>query len=110
MKKNVIVFAVLITIFLMHCSHPGDMLIDAAYTGNLFEVERLLKEGMEIDYISDKGVTALIVAASWGHIQIVELLLESGADINIEDYNGMTALQWAVCNGNTKIVELLKTE
>jgi outer membrane protein assembly factor BamB len=67
-------------------SPPPDQraaLHEAARTGNLAEVRRLVEEsGTPIDAGDRYDSTALMMASEKGHLEVVEYLLEAGADPN----------------------------
>jgi ankyrin repeat protein len=71
------------------------------------EVERLIKEGADIDAKDSDGQTALVFASKKGHSVIVELLLKHDADINAKDSGGGTALMWASVNSHIAITQIL---
>jgi hypothetical protein len=78
----------------------GDILLKASERGDLDEVNRLLLDGTEVNYmkevsIIDKivlirlyiyllkdGLTPLIWACNNGHVEVCEMLLKMGADIH----------------------------
>lgn len=64
----------------------GFKLVRAAQYNNLQEVERLLKEGADVNAIligaSGAQETALIEAASRENLEIAQVLLRAGADVN----------------------------
>lgn len=69
-----------------------------------FATTKLLLEsaqGIDVNYRSNVGQTALHGAASQGYTSIVRLLAEHGADLSIEDRAGNTALDIALGQGGT---------
>ncbi len=82
-------------------------IIDAADTGNEYEVSRLLKSGASPNSKGLFNTTALMRASLKGHESITRSLLESGADVHAKDIGGTTALHFASRAGNRKIAELL---
>ena len=88
---------------------------EAAKTGNLDEVQSLLKEGVDIDIYGstvgvDFGCTALFWASKHNHKEVVQYLLENNAYIDAGAGMGGSALQIAVYEGHSEIVELLVSE
>lgn len=71
-------------------------LCDAAASGDIARVRRLLAGGASHDSIDEDGTTALMAAAFAGETGIVRLLLDHGADPNLQDESGLTALMNAV--------------
>lgn len=67
-------------------------LFQAAFDGELKDVQVQITKGAKVNYADKKKRTALILAASNGHTAIVEFLSGKGADINAIDGAGMTAL------------------
>lgn len=82
-------------------------LLDAAESGNVAEVTRLLDAGVPVDATDDEGETALIEASEEGHTEVVRLLLQRGASVNLADRDGETALHEAAEEGRTEVVRLL---
>ena len=86
-------------------------LFEAILGAHVDVVERLLREGLEIDAIEplEGRQNALQAAAMNGQLEIVEMLLENGADINAAavDKNGRTALQAAAGEGHYTVVSFL---
>ncbi|PIK41565.1 putative caseinolytic peptidase B protein-like [Apostichopus japonicus] len=65
--------------------HDRERWFQAARNGDVEEIKRLIKAGLDVNERHPLGWTALQVAAINGHERLVELLLESGADINLGD-------------------------
>ncbi len=77
------------------------VLMSAAQGGHTDVIERLLKEGINIDDVTSTGDSALTYAAQAGHRAAVELLINKGAK------NIHTALTEAVKGGHEDIVQFL---
>ena len=71
-------------------------------------VEILMNKDADINNISDRGITPLMLAAQTGDIDIVNLLL-SHPDLNIYaiDSEGKNALVYAYISGNIELIQLL---
>lgn len=82
-------------------------LISAASKGDKIEIERLIRDGCDLDMEDGAKRTALHFAASKGLIEIVKLLLRNGADATITTLKGNTTLHTATSRGHCRIVELL---
>jgi ankyrin repeat protein len=86
----------------------SEELIQAVKDNNIKLVKKIIQQGIDINYQTKNGNTALYWASRNGYTEIVELLLKvSGVNINIQYNVGNTALMFALCNSNKKIVKLL---
>ena len=85
---------------------PG-ALVAAAEAGASAAVEKLLKDGADVNQKNDAGQTALMVAADSGDKEMVDDLLAAGADVKAADAEGVRSLHFAAHKGRTSIVELL---
>src|ERR1041384_1437559 len=90
---------------------PGDeAVLNAAFKGDLAEVNKLIKREADVNAVNSGGFTPLIAAAEKGHQKIVALLLTHGAEVKqATTDNGTTPLIVAVEKGYRKIVEMLLT-
>lgn len=80
----------------------------AARRGNCEQIDGLIEEGVDVNYVGKRyGWTALIWASNLGYVQIVRSLLRAEADVNMIGENGSTALVEASVNQHTVIVALL---
>ena len=79
---------------------------DAARTGDLRAVQRLLRRGQPVDAVKE-GMTSLHWAVQGGHKDIVRALLEAGANpnlpYNIENQQGDT-FEWSAIHAACKWV------
>ncbi|XP_067125095.1 ankyrin repeat and SAM domain-containing protein 1A isoform X2 [Centruroides vittatus] len=95
-------------------------LIEAARSGNILVVERILSQrakktgplaslrrGPGANAQDQSGYTSLHHAALNGHKEIVSLLLQYEASTNVVDHKGSTPLHLAAWTGNTEIVKVL---
>jgi ankyrin repeat protein len=67
----------------------------------------LLRNGLDINAVSNTMQTTLHVAAYEGSAAAVQMLIEQGADTGITDDNGNTAVGSACTKGRADVVELL---
>ncbi len=83
-----------------------DPLREAARTGDLASLQRLLDEGADPNAWPDSS-SPLMFAAGSGQPAAVALLLAHGAAVDHRDHNGERALLWAARDGNAAVVALL---
>lgn len=95
--------------------------LDAARTGDIKKVRKLLDQGVPVDARDELGIhylqvrqTALMYAAGGGHLEVVRLLLKAGASVaatdtvrSQDDGGGQTALHYATGRDNVAVVEEL---
>ena len=79
----------------------------AAREGQVELVEKILKDGFDINSKNDKGHSVLMLAAYNGHYNLVQFLIERGADVNSVDQTGSTIIMGVVFKGNGPIFNLL---
>lgn len=87
--------------------NADEPLHDASYAGNAVEVERLLKDGYDVNVTDAAGATPLHYAASGGHDEIVEILLRSSANVHAQDRLGYTPLHLAYFNAHIRVIDCL---
>ena len=75
-----------------------DALFSAIRSGEVADVDRLLKAGADANGVDAEGTPALMVATLFGGTDLVTLLLDRGADPNRPGPGGTTSLMWAVPN------------
>ena len=64
-------------------------LIMAAYSGSKSIMQKVIKNGADINYKNAEGATALMKVSNEGWTECAKLLVDAGADKNIKD-NGET--------------------
>lgn len=62
-----------------------ERLHDAAQSGDIEEVKRLLDEGRQPNEFDDLGKTPLHYATEGRHLDVMKLLIDSGASVNAHD-------------------------
>merc|ERR1712159_251414 len=63
----------------VHDHQHVDMVMRAATSGSVALVSMMLEEGLDVNSVSDTGMTPLLFAAQSQDVQMVEFLLMSGA-------------------------------
>ena len=87
----------------------NEMLLQAARTGELKQVQELLTQDANVDYADNDGRTALHWASTMGRTKIVQELLTQGADVNYANSDNWTALHFAARYGYLETVQKLLT-
>lgn len=82
-------------------------LLEAAFQGELDEVDRLVSAGVRVDAVDPDGRSPMMFAAFNGHTRVVSRLLVAGARVDLEDVNGRTALMYAASGPFAETVEVL---
>ena len=68
---------------------------EAAKTGRIKKVRRLLEEGHPANAVDPSfGLTPLHFAVRNGHVEVARLLIENGADLTQPSTQGITPLDW----------------
>ena len=80
---------------------------NAAGYGNIKEIERFLRKGINVDCEDEYGDAPLARAAFYGHLEAVKFLIDQGADIHHKSQNGSTALHMASSQGSPEIIRFL---
>jgi len=82
-------------------------LMEAAYSGQLGEVRRLVLDGTPVDVTDPEGRSPFMFAAFNGHAAVAEYLLDAGAEVDTKDSSGRTALMYASSGPFAETVGLL---
>jgi hypothetical protein len=89
------------------CGRGKSDLIDAAFSGDVNRVRRLLAAGADVHERNRSCDTALLAAARGARPEIVKLLLAAGAKVNARNDRCETALMLAAFSGSKETVNLL---
>ncbi|KAF8343138.1 uncharacterized protein EI90DRAFT_2965024 [Cantharellus anzutake] len=84
----------------------SDVLVAAAWIGDVHTLEKLISEGARVDGKNSR-VTPLIAAVIAGHDKAVGLLLEKGANIEERDEESRTIIKLALDNGHEALAQKL---
>ncbi len=79
----------------------------AVRRGSYEETSACISRGDDIDALSIRSFTPLMIAVETQHVAIINLLLESGAQVNLTSANGRSALHFAASKGDLRIVRTL---
>jgi ankyrin repeat protein len=71
-------------------------LLEAVRAADKERVQRLLRQGADVNARTADGTTALMHAMAVGDVKQVRMLLDHGADVNAKNRAGATALMWGV--------------
>jgi|EP00505_MAST-04D_sp_SCG-Rhode-Island_P003927 ankyrin repeat protein len=82
-------------------------LVEAAFEGDMKEVQEYLNQGYSIESFDAHNHTAISEAAAKGHMDLVEFLIDQGGDPNTQNDQGRTALYRACFHRHKEMVELL---
>lgn len=85
----------------------ADTIHEAARSGDLTKVQRLLIDGSDVNGKGANEETPLIVASLAGQGEIANYLLQRGANIDERNAGGLSALHAAAYSGHRDIVALL---
>ena len=89
---------------------PADgELVAAAGAGRQDVVERLLRDGADVNGKDGSGRTAVTAAAANEHVGVVKALIDAGADVDLQDDDRSNPLLLCGENGNVALLdEVLK--
>ena len=79
----------------------------AVKEGDIYSVEKFLKEGIDVDTRTKKGYTPLHMALSYANFDMVSFLLNNNSNPNLKDEWGFHCLHYAVVEDNPELAKLL---
>lgn len=98
----------LLLLFMSLCSTVlASPIHDAAKSGDLEQIQRLLADGVSINEKAIRDETPLMIAALAGQGEIAKYLVQRGANVNARNESGLSALHAAAYAGQANIVRLL---
>jgi hypothetical protein len=89
-------------------AQPAPPLIKAAESGDLGQIEQLLRGGASPGQADARGRTALLIATLRADLPMVRRLLAAGARVDAADANGDTPLAAARRQGSPELIHLLE--
>lgn len=113
MKKLLLTFLSVICISVITNAQDNDKnkaLYTAILNDSTDEVQKLLKEGADANYVvADVKISMLIAAVKKNNLAIVKALVEYKADVNFRDGSDTQAIVYAAATGSKDMVEFLYT-
>ncbi|KAJ5692584.1 hypothetical protein N7462_002007 [Penicillium macrosclerotiorum] len=88
---------------------PGNSLYYASKLGLPSVVQKLLNQGVDINYVGGQYGSPLSGASYFGQDEVVRILLEHGSNVNVQAGTFNTPLQTACVERRTEIFHLLLT-
>ncbi|KAF5296332.1 hypothetical protein FQA39_LY12549 [Lamprigera yunnana] len=82
-------------------------LFKAVQNGNLYTVQTLIDNGVNIDLQNGNGETVLFSAIRQSHISIMDWLISKGAKLNVTNNTGSSPLHFAATMGDCQIIQRL---
>jgi predicted nucleic acid-binding OB-fold protein len=107
MKHRNFIFAFIVATILIILGCASTPLIKASAKGDSSAVQKLIKEGANINEQDSGGATPLYYAVSTRNYNLVKMLIDKGANVNVGDKRKITPLMLSASYGSTDIVELL---
>lgn len=89
-------------------AQPAPPMIMAAESGDLGQIEQLLRGGANPEQADARGRTALLIATLRGDLPMVHRLLTAGARADAADANGDTPLAVARRQGSPELIHMLE--
>jgi uncharacterized protein len=89
-------------------AQPAPPLIAAAESGDLRQIEQLLRGGASTAQADARGRTALLIATLRADLPMVRRLLAAGARADAADENGETPLAVARRQGSPELIQMLE--
>jgi len=77
-------------------------------TGPVDVAQQLVAGGADVNAVTTKGVTALMIAAARDNSALIGVLMRAGARAGIKSGEGQTAVEIATQNGNDSAVRTLQ--
>lgn len=85
----------------------GPLLHRLVESGQELEIQKLLKQNVDVNERAEAGWTPLLYASAQGYPSIARLLLDSGANPDIGNVKGITPLMYSARYGNLEMCKLL---
>ena len=82
-------------------------ILEAVRTGNLNKLNRLIRMGVEINFLQD-GTSPAHIIAEQGNNEMMQALIEYGVNLNVINKDGLTPMEIAMAFGFSHTVEMLR--
>ena len=82
-------------------------IIECAGLGQIDAVEKLIKQGADVNEVNQDGDTAILIAAMRNDLPMTKILIAAGSKVQTKDQLGYSPLFWAQTNKNETMVELI---
>jgi len=110
MKKFLPLILILLVCSLVQAGDAEDALWNAARSGDLETIKKLVAAGIDVNAKTKYNATALAYACDKGHVELVRYLLEQGAEVNTTDsFYEATPINWASMGEHAEVIGLLLT-
>ncbi len=96
------------TLSSLNTNEKNRLLLAAAENANIKIIEKLIKNGADINAYGAYGNTALHLSVIRSNLEIIDFLIKAGADINCRNSAGQTPLHLAAEADNGELMALLK--
>jgi ankyrin repeat protein len=107
MKIHKLILFITIILFIV-VTIQAQEIIEAAKTGDLAKVKKLIEKDPSLIRIKDEtGRTTLHWAARGVHVEVLSYLVSQGADVNSTDINGVTSLHSVCSRGHVEAARIL---
>lgn len=91
-------------------SEDETLLTDAAASGDLEKVRKIVSTGISVDTRDSEKRTPLLLAVHANNVELATLLIDAGADVNAKDAISDTPFLYAGAEGRDQILkQILKT-
>lgn len=114
MKVQLTIIFLFGTILTSYSQSKNELLLSAVTKGDKAKVEKLIKEGAEVNFVREVGpwmkTNPLITSINAEQFEIAKILIENKADVNWKDGFKTSAIIYAASFGNRELVELLLTD
>lgn len=92
-----------------HVLPPNQQLHEATRNGDNAHVQMLFQQGgVDVNFVGERGNTALHIAVQYGYPEVMRTLLENGAKVNVFNSLGISPIMHALWRADHEAVDILK--